>query len=141
MKIDVPAPRTKSGDLMVESSDIELIHRDLLEVSIDLINAPSQRGWIHWNFEAEHCDDADGDCVSKSSRQPSPNASVLNQYESYSELWTGTWWRDAELLLPPNLPRRILAVGIATDETAITMTGESHCNYNYGTQFTPGAAI
>ena len=104
VKIDVPAPRTKSGDHMVESSDIELIHRDLLEVSIDLINAPSQRGWIHWNFEAEHCDDADGDCVSKSSRQPSPNASVLNQYESYSELWTGEFWQLESQQTRPPLP-------------------------------------
>ena len=44
VKIDVPAPRTKSGDLMVESADIELIIRDLLDTCVALVSAPSQSG-------------------------------------------------------------------------------------------------
>lgn len=123
VKIDVPAPRTKSGDLMVETAELELIHRDLLEVSVDLINAPSQRGWIHWRFIPEFCSDMDGQTVlSETEKSDADNADVP-VYRSVSELWTGDWWQQQERELPLNSEKRILAIGIATDETAVTMTG------------------
>lgn len=115
---------------MVESTDIELIHKDLLDVSIQLVNAPSQRGWIHWRYQPEFCDDADGDCPSpenkfSESEEFPESGTESGRYDSVSELWTAQWWRDAELQLPHYLPRNILAIGIATDETVITMTGEN----------------
>ncbi len=123
---------------MVEFGNIELIHRDLLDVCVGLVNAPSQRGWIHWSYQPEFSTDADGDFVFS---QPTTNASAsesddLNDdtsaagpslHRCVSELWTSDWWRDTEASIPgyntPDLPTRILAIGIATDETAITLTG------------------
>ena len=120
MIVDVPPPRTKSGDLMVESAEIEIIFRDLIEVSVDLINCKSQRGWIHWRYEQELCSDADGECVIDG-LDIDDDASAT--FRSVSELWTADWWRATEMELPGNGSKRILAIGIATDETAITMTG------------------
>ena len=138
VKIDIPVPRTKSGDPMVESTDIELIHKDLLDVSIQLVNAPSQRDWIHWRYEPEFCDDADGDCPTPENKFSQSNdfpesGRESGRYDSVSELWTAQWWRDTELQLPYNLPRNILAIGIATDETVITMTGENSIMSLYST--------
>jgi hypothetical protein len=124
VKIDVLAPRTKSGDLMVEFPEIELIHRDLLNVCVGLVNAPSQRGWVHWSYESEFCTDRDGDYVCD---EPEVTIDSNDIHPSISELWTTEWWRETEKATPGynfcNLPNRILAIGIATDETAITLTG------------------
>ena len=145
VKVDVPAPRTKSGDLMVESADIELIHRDLLDTCVALVSAPSQRGWVHWSYSKEYCEDADGDVLHSTTDVTQqherghggiiPSSSYDGQlFPSVSELWTGDWWRDTEHMLPcfsSDEIRRILAVGIATDETAITLTGIYFRNINY----------
>lgn len=134
VKIDVPAPRTKSGDLMVEFPEIEMIHRDLLNICVGLVNAPSQRGWVHWNYEAEFCTDGDGEFVCDHDDLPCTMPGEMNDetdlHPSVSELWTSEWWRETERATPSNntqlsdVPNRILAIGIATDETAITLTGE-----------------
>lgn len=132
VKVDIPAPRTKSGDLMVEFEEIELIHRDLLTVCTDLVNAPSQRGWVHWSFEPEFCRDADGDDVitidssGLGNDEPMGNGDRHGQlYPCVSELWTSDWWRNVEgCISSVGDVKRIFAVGIATDETAITLTGE-----------------
>jgi hypothetical protein len=128
VKVDVPAPRTKSGDLMVEFPEIEMIHRDLLNVCVGLVNAPSQRGWVHWKYEAEFCTDGDGDFVCHPDDHPcSMSDDDTDLHPSVSELWTSEWWRDTERATPSynlsDAPNRILAIGIATDETAITLTG------------------
>ena len=130
---------------MVESADIELIHRDLLDTCVALVSAPSQRGWVHWSYSKEFCEDADGDVLHSTTDVTQqherghggiiPSSSYDGQlFPSVSELWTGDWWRDTEHMLPclsPGEIRRILAVGIATDETAITLTGIYFRNINY----------
>ena len=115
----IPPPRTSRGDLMVENGDIEMIHLDLLDSVIHLINAPSQRGWCQFRFEAKTIVDDMGNCV-----------------RVVDELWTGDWWRLEELKLS-TISKMILAVGIATDETTLTMTGRKlqpiyAFSYNYG---------
>ena len=112
---------------MVEFGELELIHRDLLDICVGLVNAPSQRGWIHWTHEPEFCTDADGDNVWS---HEDSDQSVDTIHRSVSELWTSDWWRDTEAAIPgfnvSNVPTRILAMGIATDETAITLTGQTN---------------
>lgn len=112
---------------MVESADLELIHRDLLETCVALVSAPSQRGWVHWSYSREYCVDADGDVLHSPTDSEHGHADDADErFQSVSELWTGDWWRDTESNIPfmfGEETRRILAVGIATDETAITLTG------------------
>lgn len=112
---------------MVEFGELDLIHRDLLDICVRLVNAPSQRGWIHWTYEPEFCTDADGDNVLSHQDSDESVDTATNLHRSVSELWTSDWWRDTEASIPgfdvSNVPTRILAMGIATDETAITLTG------------------
>ncbi len=126
MKVDVPLPTTTSGAAMVEHSELCLIVRDIVKVAVDLVNAPSQREWLHWHYQPEYCHDSAGIDVCDEDRDDNPE----NRHQSVSEMWTATWWRDEEQKLPKDCPdRRILAIGIASDETVLTMTGDhpSHC--------------
>lgn len=104
---------------MVENSELEMIHLDLIQSVVHLINAPSQRGWCHFNFEEKFADDDMG-----------------NSVRVVDELWTAEWWRLEESKLT-TVSKMILAIGIATDETTLTMTNRKlqpiyAFSYNYG---------
>lgn len=118
-KCPIPPPRTSKGDLMVENADLEMIHLDLVSSVIHLINSPSQRGWCNFRYQPKFYIDDKGDEV-----------------QVIDELWTGEWWRQEELKLVTE-SKMILAIGIATDETTLTMTGRKlqpiyAFSYNYG---------
>ena len=118
-KCPISAPRAKDGSLMVESEELEMIHLDLLSAVIQLVNAPSQRGWCQFEFVEKMVEDGDG-----------------NEVRAIDELWTAEWWRCEEAKLA-TVSKKILAIGLATDETTLTMTNRKlqpvyAFSYNYG---------
>lgn len=122
-KCPIQAPRTPEGSCMVQHPEIEMIHVDLLDSVLSLINAPSQRGWCHFNYSPKIIVDDEGKDV-----------------RCIDELWTSEWWRREEDLLS-SVSKNILAIGIATDETTLTsVTGRKlqpvyAFSYNYGHWF------
>ena len=108
---------------MVQSGDIEMIHVDILDAVISLINAPCHRGWCHFRYEDRFVIDDEG-----------------NRVRCVDEMWSSEWWRREEEKLTTS-SKKIIAIGFATDETTLTsVTGRKlqpvyAFAYNYGHWF------
>ncbi len=121
LKVEIPPPRTTSGAIMVEQEELFLIVRDITDVAVELVNSASHRDWLHWKHEPEYCRDEAGTEAFHESEDS-------DRYTAVSELWTASWWKAEEDKLPKDCPhRKILAIGIASDETLLTMTGSCFC--------------
>jgi hypothetical protein len=107
--VPISLPLSKDGSPMVEDNTVHLIHHDLIETTLRLINTPEHAPWLVWKAQQGRTFDG------QSHDDQGDRAFV-------SELHTAGWWaREEAQLNNPN--SRLLVVIINCDETPVTMTG------------------
>ncbi len=96
----IPIPIDNAGEPMITTRPCQVIMYDLMTIMGNLINHDAHAEHIHWQFEPEHC--GQGKRI-------------------YSELWTTDWWDGEQSRLPCGRDGKILAIGLASDETLVTL--------------------
>lgn len=118
MRCPIPVPRTPTGERLVTHKEINFMFHDMMKLVREIISDP-----VHAKYAVFHHGDIwtnDGGETFTNVRPYDADIEDGVWEQCYSELWTGTWWKEEQDKLPDKSDG-VLTIIFAADETVMTL--------------------